>query len=124
MDANPAIRAKPGTNLQDEAARGEIAPLIAWLRDEQRELGRGERRMLASLLAGELRLTGRPRKKEDVRREYDRLIVEGKEQARACQRDGIKRDDALEMVAKNAAKDPRARNCSWTTIKRDLEDAE
>ncbi|WP_445215738.1 hypothetical protein ACKWRH_25315 [Bradyrhizobium sp. Pa8] len=111
-----ATKAFGGAKLR--AACGEDGPtvdLILWLLSD-RPLNQGDRRSLATLLAGELNSAGRPRAKASSLRNYVELLTEAKQKRRE-----FSGKDAGERAAKWAARDPRALNKSASTIARDME---
>lgn len=108
-----AIKAFNGAKLRTACADGgPTADLILNLLSE-RPLSSGDRRSLAHLLAGELNSAGRPRDKVADVRAYVELLDEAKRK--------FPGKAAAERAAKWAARDPRARNKSPSTIERDLE---
>lgn len=117
----PAKAALNGANLRAAAASGVSARLILWLLDPKMPLDQGDRVLLAMLLAGELHTTGRPGTKGPKTREFNELLRDVEVEQLKLRKAGKSAYQALDAAAKWAARDPRARNNSWKTIKRKMQ---
>lgn len=113
--------AKSAATMRKAANGGATAHLLEWLRSE-RPLRRQEREELANLIAG-LWNPGRgaPQHKLSVKKAYYILVGEAWNRLQQTKDQYAKDGLAVDAAAQWAAADPRARNNSWRSIRRDIQ---
>lgn len=115
-----AARAFRGIELRRAADGGRTTKLIDWLLSES-VIGRGERILLAELLAGEVLPDGRPCIHASEAREYRELIAFANQHKRDLVKHGMRSNEAAETAAETARLDVRSRGKSKNTILRDMQ---
>jgi hypothetical protein len=119
--AMKASKAFGGATLRRSCANdGPTRDLIMWLLSG-RPIGAAERRTLAGLLSGEMNLVGRSPTKAAIR-QVDRELIRDARHVRVELRDtGMKAVDAEWEAAERAARDPRSRGRSPSTLRGEMQ---
>jgi hypothetical protein len=118
-----AVGAFEGAKLRTAAENGVTASLILWLLSD-RPLDRGDRILLATLLAGEMHPTGRRTKTLEENQDDRALAFDALTRKYELVAKGSKAIDAEGEAAEwFAGNDPRARGRTDETIRRLMQDA-
>lgn len=119
--ARDAAKAFCGAKLRRSCVSGPTSAIVEFLLSPDAEVGPAERRTLARLLSGRLNEVGRPPTKAIVRQQDQRLIDDARRWRDELRAAGMKAVDAELEAAERAARDPRSRGRSPSTLRGEMQ---
>lgn len=119
--AREAAKAFCGAKLRRSCVDGPTTAIVDLLLSPDAEVGPAERRTLARLLSGRFNETGRPATKRTTRQTDMELINDARRWRDDLRQSGMKAVDAEWEAAERAARDPRSRGRSPSTLRGEMQ---